>query len=364
MKRLVGLVCSVCILLLNMMPLQAGAAEVAGGADEKGPWIYYTLNPRESDEHLYKILSDGTMNTQLNSDRTGEIRIIDDWIYYEKREGDREALSSVSYLYRVHTDGTQRMKVSDDQIGRFFIIGDWIYYENDSAKLSIYKIRTDGTSRTRITQELSQIIGISGDWLYYISAAKLSGPYMVYKIRTDGTKRTQILKGNLANSVTETLSGDWIYYWSVDGSLNRVSTDGKKKNCLAKDVMMQAPCIMGDMIYYTDIRLSNYRMSLDGKQKTRFGASIPGAFMGPFLGGCFYSISPSSKLFKVPVDGTSAKMLCDANTQSQLVYAANGFIYFTDITGGVFTIYKIKPDGTDKTEISQARGLIRAVVND
>jgi hypothetical protein len=161
-----------------------------------GDWIYYTnyvpvtnpnvFTPKSSEQgNLYKIRTDGTGKTKLNSDDCRSINVAGDWIYYANYDDGSNVYLK---LYKIRTDGTGRTKVSDDSFGNFAyginVSGDWIYYHNGSTHPgTLCKIKTDGTGKTKLTDDSCAWINVIGDWIYYSSWDK------VYKVRIDGTAR-------------------------------------------------------------------------------------------------------------------------------------------------------------------------------
>ncbi|OLN31749.1 Basic protein [Desulfosporosinus metallidurans] len=95
------------------------------------------------------------------------------------------------YLYKIRTDGTGKTKLNSDQSYDINVVGDWIYYSNVSDNMYLYKIRTDGTGETKLNNDKSQSISVVGDWIYYFTKpSNTSGIH--YKIRTDGTENQQV----------------------------------------------------------------------------------------------------------------------------------------------------------------------------
>jgi hypothetical protein len=63
-----------------------------------GEWIYFS---NESDNGwLYKIKVDGTGKVKLNSNRSNNINIVDDWIFYDAVSAE------YAEQYKIKLDGT------------------------------------------------------------------------------------------------------------------------------------------------------------------------------------------------------------------------------------------------------------------
>ena len=62
-----------------------------------------------------------------------------DWVYFSN-------YNDYMRLYKIRTDGTDMQKLNDEKSYDISVMGEWIYYVNSEDRKH-YKIRTDGTER-------------------------------------------------------------------------------------------------------------------------------------------------------------------------------------------------------------------------
>ncbi|OLN31745.1 putative cell-wall-anchored protein SasA (LPXTG motif) [Desulfosporosinus metallidurans] len=72
---------------------------------QQGDWVYYCNTSDKN--YLYKMKTDGTGRTKLNSEHSASINVVDDWIYYSKVSSNSNAWSN----YKIRTDGTEDQQV-------------------------------------------------------------------------------------------------------------------------------------------------------------------------------------------------------------------------------------------------------------
>ena len=89
-------------------------------------------------EKAQKILDEGIKigKTVIYTIRT---ETQDDWVYFSN-------YSDYMRLYKIRTDGTDMQKLNDEKSYDISVMGEWIYYVNSEDRKH-YKIRTDGTER-------------------------------------------------------------------------------------------------------------------------------------------------------------------------------------------------------------------------
>lgn len=230
----------------NRIGNTAGNISNVGLAAYQDGWIYYV---NDADGYaIYKIRTDGSDKTKLNSDNSRYINVAGEWIYYVSYDGQGIAkpdsvypmpLSGIpdldqSYnLYRICIDGTGRERLNDDNTRFVKVIEDWIYYNNQSDNGSLYRIRTDGSERTKLNSGESLYINLDGGWIYYM---KWGEGCDIYRIRPDGSDETLVLAqrtvlddGYSINIVPWFLNvqDDRLYFTEMSGRrrIMKVSTD-------------------------------------------------------------------------------------------------------------------------------------------
>ena len=64
-------------------------------------YIFYICSDTQT---IYRMDKDGKNKVELNSDRSGSLNIIEDWIFYENQDHDYE-------IYKMSFDGTYNQPI-------------------------------------------------------------------------------------------------------------------------------------------------------------------------------------------------------------------------------------------------------------
>lgn len=173
-----------------------------------------------------------------------------------------------------------------------------------------------------------------GNWIYYYC----SDDYDEYigKIRTDGTDKIKLMSyetGGSVNSRFFVVDG-WIYYLDKDGVM-RISTNGDNKSLVLSDDDWHnflGFYVSGDYVY------------------------------------CTIDYEHSTEIYKMRADGTGEVEIIDLGVSGKRdsIIVIDDWIYYqeVDIRSSFFyedfrnysSIFKIKTDGTEKTEIVREDG--------
>ena len=117
-----------------------GSFNVAGG------WIYFSDFNDKHRSCLYRIKTDGSSQTELDSteDRIYAINVAGDWVYYVD-SGYRQ-----NDIYKIRTDGSNKMHIASDPGLRttaegLIVVGDWVYYINYGVNgTNLYRVNANG----------------------------------------------------------------------------------------------------------------------------------------------------------------------------------------------------------------------------
>lgn len=189
--------------------------------------------------------------------------------------------------------------------------GIWRYFRNSADNGYLYKINDLSTQIIKVCNDVPLAINVIGDWIYY---ANCSDNRNIYKIRTDGSERTRISSDNVADI---NIVDNWIYYISYDNgifNIYKIREDGSERTRIVSENVGEMN-VVDDVIYYTTA----------------------------------YTDANGSSLYKIKTDGTGNTKICDDSVNDINYY--DGYIYFSKPNFGD-AVYKIKPDGSDKTTIN------------
>ncbi|NLI93438.1 MAG: DUF5050 domain-containing protein [Peptococcaceae bacterium] len=150
--------------------------------------IEYTLSDLTKIEQSGIIKNYDGLNKQITNQVSGQnLNYMGDWLYFTTNglfDNERNLIS------KIKIDGTGLTAIGQEKSSQIVVINDWIYYLNESDYNKMYKISIDGwsSSKTKLTLETASSFNITGEWIYYIADAT------IYKIKVDGTGNTIIYK--------------------------------------------------------------------------------------------------------------------------------------------------------------------------
>ncbi|WP_256760635.1 DUF5050 domain-containing protein [Cohnella sp. WQ 127256] len=272
LKRFLAAVITIAMLLSSIpqayaeSPVKSGAQEETQGnlhndglVAVSGDWIYF-INPDQNDA-IYKRHKDQTTITRVNQDRSKQLNIVGDWIYYFKSVGYHSASESYE-LYKIRTDGTGRKKIptkeSLDDRAYMYVVGGWIYIKD----FKFFKIKTDGTGYKDFGLSSLYDVVVAGNRIYY------TADKTVMSFDLEGKNKKKLYESKLGYIPDLAVYKDWIYFTTLDNSIRRMKTDGTDEAPILKlsTKAIQYSMLMNvgaDAIYYSDEE-HVFKMNLDG----------------------------------------------------------------------------------------------------
>ena len=231
-------------------------------------WIYYR-GYATSKYNISKIRTSGEDKTVLKDIMARNITVCDNIIYFTGSSYE----NPIDYIYKMSINGLDFTQLNTDDSAFINIVNNWIYYVNESDNFCIYKLRIDGTEKTKLNDTGAMSLSVIGDWIYYTNTPD----YNIYKMRIDGTEITKLCTDACVQIV---VSNDWIYYIDnsdfdvIYGSLYKIQTNGSGKKQLSKKGFTPFYYVYNEYIYYYtyDKAHSFYRMNLNGKKLKEFNA--------------------------------------------------------------------------------------------
>ncbi len=291
----------------------AGNIENLGLAVIHGDWIYYV---NDNDGYsIYKIRTNGSGRTKVNDDNSRYLNVVDDWIYYSNNEGQGLAAAEIIdpsrnyHIYKIRTDGTGRTKLNSDLSLTLQVVDGWIYYSNYSDSRKLYKIRTDGSDRTKLNDDITLFINVEEDWIYYSNE---NDNQKVYKVGIDGKSRTRINE-HVPTCHYLNIIDDWIYLSVVShgGKISRMRTDGSDGGEVGSDLNAHYLNAAGNHIYYIHSGSDGalYRINKDGGSKTQI--SSDNAWLINIVGEWIYysNRDDNNRFYRIRTDGSGREKL-------------------------------------------------------
>ncbi|MFY0543908.1 DUF5050 domain-containing protein [Brevibacillus sp. H7] len=233
----------------------------------------------------------------------------------------------------------------------------WIYFVDNNSKSnnrSIYKMKSDKTGLKKLTNgRIGTNLNLVGDWLYYFSF--FGG---INRVKIDGSASYSYNVGGEELNVI----GNWMYYINPNSGskIYKHSVDNKKKIVLENRISDNLN-VVGNWIYYS-VGNAIYKMKLDGSQKTKLRQEkyiVTFMIVDESGKNIFYNLA-NGGLLKLSTDGKIHRQLIE-----DLVGSFNEFgdwIYFTSIdlkeiqninSRGNNSLYRMKKDGTSRQLLSK-----------
>lgn len=273
-----------------------------GMAVEDDDYIYYINRVGDvygaAPDYLYKIkkndsprkdFCDLSYNTQVISNRVWNINLVDDWIYYSNwKDAFHHSIN------RVKKDGTEDTLIANEATGNMFVLGNWIYYVKRTTSHfidlnNIYKISLDGTCRVKLNSTATEDMTVSNEWIYYTN---ISDEYKIYRMKLDGSENTKVCDDE---TLFMTVFDDTVFYSnkSDDNKLYKINGDGTRKAKLSNN---KATFINAskDYVYYVNYSDNEnlYKIPVDGGKSKKitndYGTNITILKDKIFFDGMFY----------------------------------------------------------------------------
>jgi hypothetical protein len=192
-------------------------------------WIYYS-NWKDPFHHsINKVKKDGTEDTCIANEATGNMFVEGNWIYYVKRTNSYSI--DLNNIYKLSLDGTCRIKLNSTATEDMIVSNEWIYYTNISDGYKIYRMKLDGSENTKICEDETLFVTVWEDAVFY---SNKSDNLKLYKINGDGTGKAK-LSNNKATFINA--SHDYVYYvnYSDNEKLYKIPVSGGKSKKITNE---------------------------------------------------------------------------------------------------------------------------------
>lgn len=269
--------------------------------------------------------------------------------------------------------------------------------DDSAGEKGLYEVTNENTSKIIDKSEHIKSINLYKDYLYYLSINPTSSGTVirkVVKIKPNGDKK-QILVDNIETTTmgkdTLNVSDGWIYFLNSDGKIERIKTNGEKRQPVSDEIVKYFQ-ISGKYIYYTTNDdefkkmkkngsgiekigngidtfqiASNYvyytnnanqyltRMNLkDHKEEDIIKTKI--LTFNVYDKTIYYATAGAENaIFKMKVSGNKSEKIVDLSGSSVNICIAGDWIYYTDLVDNspyYYTIYRVHKNGKDKQKIS------------
>ncbi|MEA4962438.1 DUF5050 domain-containing protein [Lutispora sp.] len=175
------------------------------------------------------------------------------------------------------------------------------------------------------------------DWIYY------SDNYL-YRIKKNGSIKENLFDDLIVGEIF--LTRDWIYFTGM-GDINKIKFDGSQLTRIDR-ISADNLIFKDDWIYLRDeIEGDIYRMREDGKDKVK----LVDGYVNSFCSDENFIYYVSRFIYRVKPDGTDETILSDEATTNSNISISGEWIYFANENDNN-KLYKIRKDGTGLIKIS------------
>lgn len=163
--------------------------------------------------------------------------------------------------------------------------------------------------------------------------------------------------GNLVNSGTACIQGDYIFYKNNDYKLYKSKLDGSDSIKLSDERAFNIT-VVGDWVYYTNGDNKIYKVKTDGTNNTKISDDIDD--IGSFYVSdnyIYYNViinGAYANIFKITIDGNN-KTEINEDVSTNIIISGDWIYYLASYDNGTatdYSIYKVKTDGTYRTQLS------------
>lgn len=206
-------------------------------------WIYYS-NWKDPFHHsINKVKKDGTEDTLIANEATGNMFVEGNWIYYVKRTNSHSI--DLNNIYKMSLDGTCRIKLNSTATEDMTVSNEWIYYTNISDGYKIYRMKLDGSDNVKICDDETLFMTVCEDTVFY---SNKSDDDKLYKINADGTQKVK-LSNNKVTFINA--SKDYVYYvnYSDNENLYKIPASGGRSKKITNEYGTNIT-ILNDKIYF------------------------------------------------------------------------------------------------------------------
>lgn len=273
---------------------------------------------------LFKMTADGLDKTRLSNNVVdGNIKIMDDWIYYFSSELGGYS----SYLCRVRNDGWGQKRIASPDTVGYEINNGWIYYYDNGC---LWRMKLDGSNKIKMVPSRLIIIGHhDGEWVYYTDQDQND---CLFRINNDGSDIQQLSSVGVWDFK---VLDEWIYFEEKNQDNDTVnyckcSKDGSKKSIISQIEFIQEVC------------------KNTSPQKVIF--TKPKKYVYCRDQELYYIKSWNNSLFKSNMDGSDEFRLCEDQVHYTGIDVVGEWIYYYNNADS--QLYKIRTNGLDKIRLS------------
>lgn len=231
----------------------------------------YFANPQDENS-IYRMKADGTEVEKLHSDSASYIQVMNDYIYYIRRNPISEDTVLHGTLY-----GLCRLEIDEDTtevlyngiVETMVICGNYIYFTSydDTNLIQLKSIKVDGEELTEVSDLDYMPIAVAGNTYYF---PNVEDNHNLMYVKAGSTSISTSSEGNF---YMPSFTKGFIYYIDLDNDMKLTRVSLKTNEA---EVLDEGRCINynvseeNDIIYYQLENDDDHRLScmkMDGSHK-------------------------------------------------------------------------------------------------
>ena len=240
---------------------------------------------------------------------------------------------------------------------------DWIYYANSSENNTLYKINKSDSTKIKLSDlEWVSHINVLEGWIYFFSAQNEDSMGYIHRIRTDGTDLQKI---TTSNDIFRVSNNGWIYFKDMMPANNgngyfKIKHDGTHRQIIMSDeYYYHTPIIENDYILYTfgdSTQLVLY--NLINNSNSIITTDIHTIFNYILVDDWIYYQNGINKIYKMKLDGSDKSEVID---NVGIFNLNKDYIYFTNSDN---YIYRMNMDGSNIQQLNSMPSHNINIIND
>lgn len=305
----------------------------------KDGWIYYS-DYQGDQSIIYKI--NGSKRTQLIKEQKANVfflNVVDGWIYYNKADlskRDAKGLPVQSIICRMKTDGTEKTEISTTGLlDHFSVVDGFIYYSyfDSSNKQKVCKMKMDGSEKKEVlnTNKLILNFNVVNNWMYYIEIDNSTHTGRIYKDKVDGSDKKELTKEEKLDLFDLNVEGDCIYYKKVDKKTKAATICKMKTDGSGKVEISQEDACAWSILNVTNNWIYYMKDTKDLKdgKQQNYNCTI----------------------YKVKTDGSKKTEIFNKGMYISRMNIVGEWIYYTKVDMKTSEMRKMKLDGTEDGKV-------------
>ena len=262
-------------------------------------------------------------------------------------------------LYEITSKNTSTLVTEDEYVKSINLYHGYLYYlaintgENGNYIRQVVKIKPNGKKRQILVDNIetksigNDSLNVSDGWIYYLNSdSKLE------KVKTNGEKRQQVSDEEI---VYFQISGKYIYFTTRDDDFKRMKKDGSASEKFENGI--EAFQVISNDVYYIS-KSNKHLMKLNLKNNTE--TEVINKKIKTFNiceKTIYYALNETEEkaIYKKKLNSDKVEKIVDLESPNVFICIAGKWIYYTDKVEGspyYYTIYRVKTNGKDKQTVS------------